>query len=193
MKALLLPQIRDSRLGMKLATGIILMFVPIVNIFAFGYLYEFLKEPRVDANGALKLPEWNSFSVLFLNGIRLLLFVVLFMVLSAILSIAISLLTLLLTFAYLRPSSLAFLPLTAFFLLPLMLVHLRQYQTRERFSDILNLRVAYREYQEVFPKMFYPTLAFIGLQMVCGVFFGISWFLGFLLLFASFLSSKVRD
>lgn len=190
MKALLLPHIEDSHLGMKLATGIILMFVPVVNIFAFGYLYQFFKEARFNASGTLKLPEWNSFSNLFLNGIRLLLFIVLFIVFSAILSISISVFTFLLTFAYLRPSSLAFLPLAAFFLLPLMLVYLSQYQKRQYIRDIFNVRETFREYQEVFPKMFYPALAFIGLQMVCGVFFGISWFLGFLLLFASYLGSK---
>ena len=54
--------------GFKFLIGGLLSFVPIVNIFAFGYLYRLSRAVR--KSGQPVLPAWHDWSGLFLDGLR---------------------------------------------------------------------------------------------------------------------------
>ncbi|MFQ3271460.1 MAG: hypothetical protein ACI9A1_001786, partial [Lentimonas sp.] len=60
--------IRQPKLGIKLLIGSALSFVPIVNLFAFGYLYRFAAQVR--RTGQLRLPEWDDWAGLFSDGLK---------------------------------------------------------------------------------------------------------------------------
>jgi hypothetical protein len=48
----------------------LLAFVPIINLFVFGFLYRFAS--RVARDGSLELPEWEDWDGLFKDGLRFL-------------------------------------------------------------------------------------------------------------------------
>jgi hypothetical protein len=48
----------------------LLAFVPILNLFVFGFLYRFAA--RLLRDGSLELPEWNDWRGLFADGLRFL-------------------------------------------------------------------------------------------------------------------------
>ena len=56
----------------KVIWGGALCFIPVINLFAFGYLLEYAKQIRHSSDW--DLPDWNQhqFSTLFLNGFRFL-------------------------------------------------------------------------------------------------------------------------
>ena len=60
--------IKSPRFGVKFLIGGLLSFVPILNIFAFGYLYRLSRAVR--KSGQPALPAWNNWSGLFLDGLR---------------------------------------------------------------------------------------------------------------------------
>ena len=54
----------------KVIWGGALCFIPVINLFAFGYLLEYARQIRHSSDW--DLPDWNQhqFSTLFLNGFR---------------------------------------------------------------------------------------------------------------------------
>lgn len=184
MKDLLFPRFSDDHLGSKVLLGIVLMFIPIVNFFAFGYLYRFLKTPKRRSDGTMQLPQWNNWGHLFIDGMRLLLFLIVYVVISTLLAVAISLLLFLGSFGYLRAHWLYFFQLMLTILMPMLLIRLRQYQQRERFRDLLKLRLALQNFARFWGIMLWPALVFLGLGSICGLFYGISWFVGLGMFFA---------
>ena len=62
----------------KVIWGGALCFIPVINLFAFGYLLEYARQIR--HSGDWDLPDWNQhqFSTLFLNGFRFFLLILAF-------------------------------------------------------------------------------------------------------------------
>jgi hypothetical protein len=54
----------------KSVIGGLLAFVPIINLFVFGFLYRFAS--RIVRDGSLELPEWEDWGGLFRDGLRFL-------------------------------------------------------------------------------------------------------------------------
>lgn len=57
----------DQEYVQKIIIGGLLMFIPVVNIFALGYLYRYAKQVR--ATGRMELPNWDSWGRLFCAGL----------------------------------------------------------------------------------------------------------------------------
>tara|TARA_X000000368_G_scaffold418903_1_gene420624 strand:+ start:3471 stop:4067 length:597 start_codon:yes stop_codon:yes gene_type:complete len=61
--------IQNPQFFVSFFVGGLLCFIPIINLFAFGYLYRIVKNIR--HTGSFKMPEWDSFEQLFIDGIRM--------------------------------------------------------------------------------------------------------------------------
>ncbi|MDR2664023.1 MAG: DUF4013 domain-containing protein [Puniceicoccales bacterium] len=187
MKNVLFPRFSDDHLWLKVAIGVLLMFVPAVNIFAFGYLYRFLRTPRYATDGGVHLPEWDDWRRMFWDGLRLLAFVILYGFGSFLLSTAAEWLVVAGSFGLVRISWSTLMPLILVLLFPLLFVGIMQYQRSESFRELFSAQRGTLHYLRfLWWPMVWPALAFVGLQHVCGVLYGIAWFVGFGVAIASF-------
>ena len=59
---------RQPGVALKILIGGVLSFIPILNFFAFGYLYRVSLQLR--NSGQLVLPEWADWQGLFIDGIK---------------------------------------------------------------------------------------------------------------------------
>jgi hypothetical protein len=62
--------VRQSDFIRKSVIGGLLAFIPIINLFVFGFLYRFAK--RLLRDGSIELPEWEDWGGLFRDGLRFL-------------------------------------------------------------------------------------------------------------------------
>jgi hypothetical protein len=57
----------DREYIQKILIGGLLMFIPVVNIFALGYLYRYAGQVRSSGHGGL--PKWEKWGRLFVDGV----------------------------------------------------------------------------------------------------------------------------
>ena len=164
-------------LGVNFLIGGLLSFVPIVNIFAFGYLYRLSRAVR--KSGQPALPAWNDWSGLFLDGLR---FAVIWLVFWFLPILLASLIAWLMPFIYLGA-------LTGIFFLTSVLLStllfssaLYRYNMRRNFKDLLDLMLIYRMTRMELPRLIVPSFVFLGFLVLLQPFYGFAIFGGFLLL-----------
>ncbi|MDR0340302.1 MAG: DUF4013 domain-containing protein [Puniceicoccales bacterium] len=187
MKNVLFPRFSDERLWLRVSIGVLLMFLPVVNVFAFGYLYRFLQTPRHATDGGVLLPDWDSWGGMFWDGLRFVAFIVAYAVCSFGLAFIAQWLMLVGSFGVLHVSWTVPLPLALVLLFPLLFVGLMRYQQSENVRHLLSAHRSTLHYARfLWWPMIWPALAFVGLQYVCGVLYGIAWFVGFGVAIASF-------
>jgi hypothetical protein len=162
------------------------MFVPPASILALGYLYRFLRNPQYATDGGVSLPEWEDWIRLLRDGCRLFFFVLAYAVISICLSLAAKFLVIFSSLSFIRPTCLVFWPFMAVLLLPVFLVCLTQYQRRERVRDLLNLGHLCHYLRFVWWPWVWPALGFVGLACACQLLYGITFFIGFGVVFASY-------
>jgi hypothetical protein len=192
MKNVLFPRFSDETLWLKIAIGVVLMFVPGVNLLAFGYLYRFVRSPKFATDGGINLPPWDDWQQLFIDGVRLALFILAHVVVAIFLSFFTNRFFYFGSMGYLDIHLTRIFPFFMVVLQPLFLVALMLYQKQERLRDLLDVCAIAHYLHYVWWPMLWPALGFWGLQVVCGVpygivcLYGIAWFAGFGILFASF-------
>ncbi|MDR3117741.1 MAG: DUF4013 domain-containing protein [Puniceicoccales bacterium] len=187
MKNVLFPRFSDGRLWAKVSLGTLLMFVPLVNILAFGYLYRFARDPHHASDGGVQLPEWNDPVRLLVDGLRLLCFTGIHQLGAMALAWLAAEALWLGSFGHVFLCWPTLFPLTTILTLPVFLTCLMLYFPRERFRDCL-CPATYRHYLRFFWwPMVWPALGFVGLQCTCWwALYGLAWFLGYGVVFASF-------
>ncbi len=171
----------------KLLIGGLLSFVPIVNIFAFGYLYRVSLAVR--KSGEPVLPEWNDWQNLFMDGLK---FAVVWL----------SYWLLPLALAALFAWFMALIGLGALanvFILSALLVSsvlfssaLYRYNMRKDFKDLLDIGLITRMAKMEFPRLLIPAFVFLGLFALFLPFYGIALFAGFLILI-TYMSLRYRS
>ncbi len=169
--------LRQSGLWMKLLIGGLLSFVPVLNLFAFGFLLR-LSE-GVQQRGSLALPAWSDWRGLFFDGLRF-----------AVVWLAYWLLPLLIALAFsgvltaISLEGLAYLVLASVFVLSPVLfgAALYRYNRRRDFRDLLDLPLILRMGYLAFPKLIVPAIFFLGLFALCPPLYGFTLFAGFVLL-----------
>jgi hypothetical protein len=151
--------------------------VPIVNVFAFGYLYRLSRAVR--KSGQPALPAWNDWSGLFLDGLR---FAVIWLVFWFLPILLASLIAWLMPFIYLGA-------LTGIFFLTSVLLStllfssaLYRYNTRRNFKDLLDFMLIFRMTRMELPSLILPGFVFLGFLVLLQPFYGFAIFGGFLLL-----------
>lgn len=171
--------VRQPGFGLKLLIGGLLSFVPIVNIFAFGYLYRFSRKTR--KAGQVSLPEWSDWRALFLDGLRFgvvwlaywLLPIVLMSLISGLLySIGLS------AIAYLVTS------ITVLISPILFSSALYRLQMRSDFKDLLDVPLIVRMTYMEMPRFVIPAFVFLGVFVLSVPLYGFAVFFGFLMLIA---------
>ena len=126
--------IRLPEFGVKFLIGGLLSFVPIVNIFAFGYLYRLSRAVRKSRQPTF--PACNDWSGLFLDGLRFAVVWLVFWLLPILLA---SLVAWLMPFIYLGALTSIFF-LTSVLLSTLLFSSaLYRYNMRRNFKDLLDL------------------------------------------------------
>jgi hypothetical protein len=123
---------------------------------------------------------------LFFCGIRLILFIATYVVIAFTISLAGQWLFAFGSLGHLYAHWFRLFPFFLAILQPMLLTSLLLYQKRERLRDILSLSRSVHYLRFFWWPMLWPALGFIGLQTVCGALYGIAWFAGFGIVFASF-------
>ncbi|MDR2576502.1 MAG: DUF4013 domain-containing protein [Puniceicoccales bacterium] len=186
MKNVLFPRFTDDRLWLKTAIGVLFMFIPPLLLFAFGYLYRFMRTPRYATDGGVQLPEWSNWWQLLWDGVRFAAFFTTYAVICVILALVAKWLIYVGSFSVLNLPMWLFLPLPMALLFPGFFTCLMLYQRRERLGDLFAPSAFAHYLRRIWWPMIWPSLAFVGLQFVCCFLYGITWFVGFGVAIASF-------
>ncbi len=161
----------------KFLIGGLLSFLPIVNIFAFGYLYRLSLTVR--KSGQPALPAWNDWSGLFLDGLRFAVVWLVFWLLPILLA---SLVAWLMPFVYLGALTSIFFLTSVLLSTVLFSSALYRYNMRRNFKDLLDLLLIFRMTGMEMPRLILPGFVFLGFLVLLQPFYGFAIFGGFLLL-----------
>jgi len=169
--------LRENGFWPKVIIGGALSFIPVINIFAFGYLYRL--SARVRRSGRIEVPEWGDWAGLFKDGLRF-----------AVVWLGFWLLPILLAggLAYFVGSlglrALGFLVFSFVFLLAPILFSsaLYRYTMRLDFRDLLDLALIFRMTFSELPRLVVPALVFAGIFAVAAPLYGLAVFFGFFVL-----------
>ncbi|MGA2052176.1 MAG: DUF4013 domain-containing protein [Opitutales bacterium] len=170
----------DRRWLPNLLIGGVLSFIPLVNIFALGYLYRYFGQ--IHRGGGFEWPEWNDWEGLFVDGLRLLAVAALYGFLPVLVALGAA--------QVLGWASLGLFGHVAYMLAaPLMLVTplwvmamLYAFQPRRRWQVLGRPVLAILMTRAAWPELLVPSLAFWGLMALGWPVFGFAFFLGFLVL-----------
>ncbi|MDP4609961.1 MAG: DUF4013 domain-containing protein [Opitutales bacterium] len=171
--------IRQPGFGLKLLIGGLLSFVPVLNLFAFGYLYRFSKQTR--ATGRVILQEWGDWKGLFFDGLRFAVVWLAYWLLPIIIALVLS--------SLLRQvglGAIAFLIFSVVFLLSPVLFSSALYrlQMRSDFKDLLDVVLIVRMSYMEFSRFLIPALTFLGIFTLLAPLYGFAVFFGFMMLIA---------
>jgi hypothetical protein len=172
---------------LKLLIGGLLSFVPIVNVFAFGYLYRIAKSVR--HSGQLSLPDWGDWAGLFTDGLKFAVVWGAYWLFPVVLAMGISWILALISLGALC---------NVFFLSSVLLATalfsaaLYRYNTREDFKDLMDISLILRMTRMELSYLVLPLLFFVGLCVLMMPFYGFALFSGFLFLI-TFTSLRYRS
>lgn len=169
--------INQPNLGRKLLIGSALSFIPILNLFAFGYLYRLAALLR--RTGQLRLPEWTDWAGLFADGLKFAVVWLAYWLLPLIVGILIAT-----VFSALGLGALAYIFVASVFLAASVLFCAALYRLQMRFNyrDLLDVMLIVRMSYMKSVEFILPVLVFAGICAVALPFYGFAFFAGFLLL-----------
>lgn len=169
--------INQPNLGRKLLIGSALSFIPILNLFAFGYLYRLAALLR--RTGQLRLPEWTDWAGLFADGLKFAVVWLAYWLLPLIVGILIAT-----VFSALGLGALAYIFVASVFLAASVLfcAALYRLQMRSNYRDLLDVMLIARMSYMQAVEFILPVLVFAGICAVALPFYGFAFFAGFLLL-----------
>jgi hypothetical protein len=161
----------------KILIGGLLSFVPIVNLFAFGYLYRLSRAVR--KSGEPVMPAWQDWPGLFQDGLRFAVVWLGYWLLPTLLASGITWLM----------TRIGLSALTNVFLLTVVLLStvlfssaLYRYNMRKDFKDLLDLALIFRMTWMELPRLVLPACVFLGIVVLLLPFYGFAFFGGFVLL-----------
>ncbi len=171
----------DPQWLQKILIGGLLMFVPIVNLFALGYLYRYAKS--ILKSGRFQLPNWEEWAKLFLEGLIFIGVLFLYTLVPILAGWAIYLFIAKITMGYL--GWFPFFPVSLALVLgpSLTLVGLFSIMEGAK-ADSLFLKVGkyFKKIFKFWKLLLIGNLAFLGLQFVGFPLYGLAFFIGFLFL-----------
>ena len=169
--------IRLPGFWVKVLVGGLLSFVPIVNVFAFGYLYRLSRGVR--QSGQPVLPEWRDWQGLFMDGLRFAVVWLAYWLLPILLGLMISWL---MTLIFLGALANVFFLTVVLLSSVLFSSALYRYNMRKDFKDLLDVALILRMTWMELPRMIVPAFVFLGLLVLLFPFYGFALFGGFLML-----------
>ena len=166
----------------KLLIGGILMFIPIVNIFALGYIFR-AGTNMLRNSGKFSLPEWNNWPALFIDGLKLVVISILYAGVPMALAWVISIFLNTITMKMLGP--IPFFPISiAFLIVPaLKYAALYHFQKTGSWESLLDLKEIANLITTPYKRhLAIPSIALVGLFFIGAPLFGLAFFLGMLLI-----------
>ena len=169
--------VRQPQFWIKWLIGGSLSFIPVANIFAFGFLYRFSMQLR--RTGNIRLPEWDDWKGLFTDGLKFGLIWLVYWFLP--LGFAHILSTL---FSSLGLQFLAYITMTiTFFVTSIIFCSaLYRFHMNPNFRTLLEIGYILRMSRVGFEAYVLPMLVFSGIFALALPLYGIAFFTGFLLL-----------
>lgn len=164
----------DRRFLTTLLIGGLLCFVPILNIFAFGYLYAYAKQ--VSQRGDFSLPQWKAWDRMFIDGLRFLILWLLFLVLPLALVASVGALLTLILHGLGSPVAYMMLSVAYLFVPVWFVVMLHRYQRRERLVDLKIQTPGLDEVFALLKKLWLPLLAMAGVMVLGAPLYGFALF-----------------
>ncbi|TVR46972.1 MAG: DUF4013 domain-containing protein [Puniceicoccaceae bacterium] len=145
----------DASWFVKTLIGGLLLLIPVVQLFALGYIYR--QTDRVRKGESVELADWEDPGGLFVDGARFLLILALFFLLPLFLAW-------LLTLPLFLLGPLSWLPIIPVLFLgaPATAGMLVAYQEERDFRVLLEVGRTWRQLNRTFRFWFLPNLAFIG-------------------------------
>ncbi|MEM7789981.1 MAG: DUF4013 domain-containing protein [Verrucomicrobiota bacterium] len=171
--------LKQPGFALKLLIGGLFSFVPIVNFFAFGYLYRFSLNTR--RSGQLNLPLWDDWKGLFMDGLRFAIVWLAYWLFPILLAIFCSALL-----GAIGLGAMSYLLISATFLLSPILFSAALYrlQMRSDFKDLLDISVIIRMTYAEMNHFAIPAFVFLGVFALALPLYGFAFFFGFLMLIA---------
>ena len=162
---------------LKWLIGGCLSFIPVANIFAFGYLYRFSLQLR--RTGKISMQEWGDWKGLFNDGLKFGLIWVIYWVFPLFLAYLVALM-----FASLGLVILSYLAVTCTFFMASLLFcsALYRFHINPDFKTLLEVDYILRMCRVGFASYVLPILVFSGIFTLVLPLYGIAFFTGFLLL-----------
>ena len=167
----------QPKLGLKLLIGSVLSFVPVANLFVFGYLYRFAAQVR--RSGQLGLPEWDDWAGLFSDGLKFAVAWLGYWLLPLLVAGLFS--GLLCAFGMM---AVAYLFMASVFVVVSVLfcAALYRLQMRSNYRDLLDVVLIARMTFMKAHEFIIPALVFLGICAFSLPLYGFAFFVGFLLL-----------
>ena len=165
----------------KLVLGSILMFIPIINIFALGYLWQYTG--HVLDSGDLRLPRWENWGRLFWGGLIFLAIIVAYGLVIFGLGWLLSLLLSALSFGAL--GLFPFFPLSIASAIAPSLTVMGLFSLKKRQNIELlarDLKNHFKRLISCWPRLFVANFAFMGCLIFGAPIYGFALFVGFLIL-----------
>ena len=163
--------IKLPKFWVSLLLGSLLSFVPIVNIFAFGYLHQVFR--GVYRLGVPALPPWHNWRELFLDGLRFTIVWIFYWIVPILLAAGLS--------STLTHFGLGVFSGILFFTIILLsntlfIAAISHYHIRENFKDLLSFRLIFNNARIVFPNLIVPSVVFLGFFLWLLPFYGLGLF-----------------
>ena len=171
--------LRQPRILTSVVIGSVLSFIPIANLFAFGYLYRFAATIR--RSSTISLPEWADWQGLFFDGLRFALIWLPFWFLPVALGWLVAT-----GFKQLGLSAIAYPLLSMVFAVASLLfcAALYRFQSRGDFTDLRDVALIWRMATVDWKSCIIPALVALGIIAFAKPLYGLVFFTGFLILIA---------
>lgn len=172
---------QDPQWIQKLLIGGILMFIPIVNLFALGYLYRFTSD--IHFSGRIKLPHWNNWGQMFIEGLIFLGVILLYGFIPFLIGWGLSLLIVMITFGFLGWFPFIPLSIVSVIVPSLIVVGILPLIDGKGFITLIRRNEAYlKPLLKCWKVLLLANLTFVGLQFIGLPLYGFAFFVGFLVL-----------
>lgn len=172
---------QDPKWIQKILIGGLMMIIAIVNLFALGYLYRFASS--IHSTGRIKLPSWDNWGQMFLQGLIFLGVIFLYGFVPLLIGWVLYLIITMITFGFL--GWFAFLPLSiiAVIVPSLTIVGVLSIIDGGNVESLfLKIGDHFKTLCKCWKSLLIANLTFIGLQFLGLPLFGFAFFVGFLFL-----------
>lgn len=146
----------------KLVIGSLLMLVPIINLFALGYLYR--TTALVKAGAPFTYPEWDRWKDLFIDGLRVFVLSIVWIGVPMLIGQFIALVLGVLSPELGRIALMASIPIG----MQLFSSSLYQYQNFESFKDAFDFQLIMKVYGRTVSCGLLPLLGYCGILWILG-------------------------
>lgn len=161
----------------RLLLGVVLSFLPLLNLFAFGYLYRYTNQIRM--SGDLELPNWEDWNGLLSDGLKFLVCWLVYWLLPILLITSLHILLIKVELGLLGK---ILLPVGSLWFTLLFSAALYRMQAREHLKALLELSLILNMTKVLLRPLVLPMLVFYGFHVLVLPLYGLSFFIGFLLI-----------